>query len=111
MQALYYSVDWGLMRADSVWYYCAMRDMSFPEEEQMQTDAALQIGEKKVSPTSQKLIRQGFAKNPKQAQVVLIIIFILTLLGSGYLLYISEEFQPQEKPVEKNPYTRPIPGR
>ncbi len=85
--------------------------MSFPEEDQMQADAALQIGEKQVSPTSQKLIRQGFAKNSKQAQMVLIIVFVLTLLASGYLLYVSKEFQPEAKPVERNPYTRPIPGR
>lgn len=87
------------------------RDMSFPEEEQMKLDAAVQIEEKKISPTSQKLMREGFAKNPKQAQAVLIFIFVLTLLASGYLLYISEEFKPKAKPVEKNPYTRPIPGR
>ncbi len=87
------------------------RDMSFPEEEQLQVDASLQIEEKKISPTTHKLIREGFAKNPMEAQLVLIFTLILTLLGSGYLLYSSEEFQPKAKPVEKDPYTRPIPGR
>lgn len=86
-------------------------EMSFPEEDQMQADSLVRIEEKKISPTSQKLIRQGFAQNPKQARAVLIIIFILSLLASGYLVYISEEFHPKPKPVEKNPYTRPIPGQ
>ncbi len=88
-----------------------MNDVSFPDEEKMQLDAAVQIAGKKVSPTSQSLMRQGFAKSPKQAQAVLTIIFILTLVASGYLLYISKEFQPKPKPVEKDPYTRPIPGQ
>lgn len=87
------------------------RDMSFPEEEQMKLDAAVQIEEKKISPTAQKLMREGFAKSPKQAQAVLVLIFVLTLVASGYLLYISEEFKQKAPPAEKNPYTRPIPGQ
>ncbi len=87
------------------------RDMSFPEEDQMQVDSLVKIAENKISPTSQKLIRQGFVQNSGQARYVLMLIFILTLFASGYLFYISEEFHPKAKPTEKNPYTRPIPGR
>lgn len=87
-----------------------MGEISFGEEEAMQKESNARIEELKVSPMEQKLIRQGFANSQQQARIVLTIIFILTLVGSAFLLLQSKEFQPKAKPTPRDPYTRPIPG-
>lgn len=84
--------------------------MSYPDEQKLREELAPKMEEKKMSRFARGLVRNGFANTPRQAQTVICILCMLTLVGSAYFYYVFVG-QKQSAPVARDPYVRPIPGR
>jgi hypothetical protein len=80
--------------------------MSYPAEDQLKEELAPRMEEKKVSQFEQSLMRQGFASSSREAQIVILILFALTLMGSAYFYYTSRE---ETTIIPRDPYVRPLP--
>lgn len=82
--------------------------ISYTEEDNLRTEMVARVAEKQDSRFAQALIRSGFAKNPREAQNIILFLFILTVVGSVYFYWVS---QHEEPPVARDRYVRKLPAR